>query len=192
MLLEYGSEEVYPLPGRLVEELGAGMEMLYSNLTESLCALMTNQDVQDTWLYNQLPYFARLRCDTRLCRDFLITLSTLAFKTFGPSPFPIACRAEELLLAWAADEVEAFREMGGEKFEDKEDFLGEIIGDLDFQLMYDPAFDGIDQAPYLRTGSFRLEDWFRPYPIVGAVTNPLTWPEKIAYQHHNWRHFPLE
>ena len=190
MLLKHGSEEVYPLSARLAEELGAGMEMLYSYLTETLWALMEHKDAGDTWLHNQLPYFARLRCDDRLCRDFLTTLSTLAFKTFGPAPFPIACRAEEMLLAWAADEVAAMREVDGEGFEEKKDFLGDVIGDFDLELMYDPAYDGIDEMPYLRTGSFRPEDWFSPYPIPGAVTNPLTWPNEIAYRRQNWRHFP--
>ena len=182
MLLEYGSQEVYPLSPGFAKELGAGMEILHSYLIESLHTLMGSKDIQETWLYyNQLPYFARLRCDTGLCSHFLITLSTLAFKTFGPLSFPIACRAEELLLAWTADEVEAFREAEGGRFEEKEDFLGDIIGDLDFQWMYDPAFDGIDEVPYAHTGSFRLEDWFRPYPTPGAITNPLTWPEEIGY-----------
>lgn len=136
-----------------------------------------------------MPYSARLRCDERLCRNFLITLSTLAFKTFGPISFPIACRAEELLLVWTSDEVEAFREAEGEKFVEKEDFLGDVIGDLDFQWMYDPAFDGIDEVSLARTGSFRLEDWFRPYPVPGAVTNPLTWPEEIGSWTQNERPF---
>lgn len=61
---------------------------------------------------------------------------------------------------------------------EKEDFLGDVIGDLD-----------IDEVPYARTGSFRLEDWFRPYPVPGAVTNPLTWPEEIGYWYQNERLF---
>lgn len=72
---------------------------------------------------------------------------------------------------------------------EKEDFLGDVIGDLDFQWMYDPAFDGIDEVSLVRTGSFRLEDWFRPYSVPGAVTNPLTWPEEISYWYQNERLF---
>ena len=48
-------------------------------------------------------------------------------------------RAEKLLLVWAADEMEAMREVGGELFEDKEDFLVAVIGDQDFLMMYAPS-----------------------------------------------------
>jgi len=46
MLLEYGSEEVYPLSPRFAEELGAGMEMLHSYLTDSLYTLMAGKDIR--------------------------------------------------------------------------------------------------------------------------------------------------
>lgn len=50
MLLEYRSEEVYPLSPRLAEELGAGMEILHSYLMDSLYTLMAGKDIQETWL----------------------------------------------------------------------------------------------------------------------------------------------
>ena len=192
MLLRYGSEDTYRLPPQLAAELGAAMEDIHAHLMITMCDLQARQDTKRTWLYEQLPPSARLRCDTRLCRDFLITLATLAFKAFGPIPMPISCRAEELLLVWAVDEVEAMREVAGEGFEEKIDFLGEVIGDFDFEFMYDPAVDGIDRMDKmaeLDIGPFSVDEWFTPYRLPRAATNPLTWPEEIAYTYENWNRF---
>ena len=192
MLLKYGSEDTYRLPLQLAAELGAAMEDIHAHLMGTMCDLLERRDAKETWLYEQLPPSARLRCDTRLCRDLLITLATLAFKAFGPIPMPISCRAEELLLVWAADEVEAMRELSGTEFEEKADFLGEVIGDFDFEFMYDPAVDGIDKMERmagLDIGPFGIDEWFKPYRLPRAVTNPLTWPREIAYNHENWNRF---
>ncbi len=81
------------------------------------------------------------------------------------------------------------REVDGELFEDKEDFLVAVIGDLDFLMMYAPSMDGIDRIEALGTGSFSVDDWFQPYSLPGAITNPLTWPEEIAYLYEKWESF---
>lgn len=62
MLLEYGSQEVYPLSPQLAEELGAGMEMLHSYLTDSLYSLMAGKDIRETWLYVALLCSPAVRC----------------------------------------------------------------------------------------------------------------------------------
>ena len=71
----------------------------------------------------------------------------------------------------------------------KENFLVAVIGDLDFLMMYAPSMDGIDRIEAWGTGSFRVDNWFQPDSLPGAITNPLTWPDEIAYLYEKWESF---
>ena len=64
-----------------------------------------------------------------------------------------------------------------------------VIGDLDFLMMYAPSMDGIDRIEALGTGSFSVDDWFQPYSLLGAITNPFMWPEELAYPYETWENF---
>ena len=39
------------------------------------------------------------------------------------------------------------------------------------------------------TAPYRVDDWFKPYSLSQAFTNPLTWPEEIAYLYEKWENF---
>jgi hypothetical protein len=81
---------------------------------------------------------------------------------------PLACVAQELGLRVLLDHVEVVAEAADVTLPDDwrghlEDLLFE---DLDHELLYDPAHDGIEEDPARQPpgmAPMRFTDWFRPF-----------------------------
>ena len=100
-------------------------------------------------------------------RQFLACLITVAWKLAHPDPYPLACVAEEL--ACNAILVELERRVADEGLEldtSVNDLYDLLFEDLDFEYLFIPARDGIEEGEvgrYLGIGSLAFEAWFRPF-----------------------------
>jgi hypothetical protein len=128
----------------------------------------------DTRMMLHLPR-QHLRHYTPLfARKFTVCVVTVAWKLTWPRPLPLACLAEELALSAIIDEATTFLELQG-VVADFDDFIEEWFQDLDFEILFDPAKDGIDdseQGRRLGIGSLHPRDWFEPFGGPAAVVHP--------------------
>ena len=179
----------------LAAELGVAMDSLFDSFRDDLMLLDKEEDLKQTWLYGVLPPSGEeyLKKHPRLLIDFFITLPTVALKVFCPGEVALGNRAEELLLTWVVQEAKAIRktteEKGDEDCDDLDAFLEETMEDFDYEMLYtDPKKLDPEAVRQMGVGSLAPENWFLPFN-KDRITNPLTWPEKIAFWHPNWKNF---
>lgn len=122
--------------------------------------------MEDTWVLSQLP----TRFATRYTPLFAQTLLVAVVDVTGRLTKgwePLASVAQELGLRVLLNQVEVVADTADVALDDGwrghlEDLFFE---DLDHELLYDPAYDGIEDDPTsqpLGMASMRFEDWFKP------------------------------
>ena len=179
MLLDLDINEALALSPEDTGALSDAMEVMFDELMDTLRALVRGEAANTTWLYGVLPPFAYSRLDMRLCENLIITLATLAYKTFGPRPSRVVCVGEALLLNWAVDTVEGLAQLEEEPFDAKrwEAFQYRVTDPLDIWLMYDPKFDGVDR---LFPEELSVDTWFSTFAhVLDDVCSPLIRPPAI-------------
>lgn len=100
-------------------------------------------------------------------KKFYTALLTVGYKPALPreSETPIACTAEELALHILIEQATGLLEIDGIEaaFGDFEDA---IYQDLDFEYLFDPAVDGIEdseEGKEMAICNLRFSDWFKPF-----------------------------
>lgn len=189
MLTIDSGNEPYPLTKKLAQSLGAGAEILWDNIVETLVHLHNDGKPEETKFYNDLPFLGRPVLNGRWCSSFLSALDMLVFKMLGRMPTQLSCTAEELLFYWVTNNAVEHRELMEDQYrKDIDDYVEMILEDEDFLFLFDPRFDGIDKIKELRMQSLKPEHWFLPFN-EDRITHPYTWPESLAFYHPNWKKF---
>lgn len=114
--------------------------------------------------YEFLPIRYRHRYDEGFIRRFLLTLESVIAKLAEQDPAPLESTAQELALHGLLDTAEGLAELND--MEVDFDLLRNLhFEDLDHELLFDPAFDGVeeDTANELSFANLRFEDWFEPF-----------------------------
>ena len=181
-----------PLSEGLADRLGGAMASVSDELFRSfeegqLDRKAGKWDYGDTWLGLTVPERFVRQLTPGIVRNFVYALGAVSARILGPVQTRAACRAEEMLVYWTIERLKAHNAAldGNEEDAEADQFLEDYLEDFDFEFLYDPRHDGIDQIAGI--GSLSMEHWFLPYNH-SRVTCPITWPEKIAYHHPNWRH----
>jgi hypothetical protein len=126
-----------------------------------------DQRIDKTWVFSDLPARFAANYTALFAQEFLVAFVDVTSRlTRGWEP--LACVAQELGLRVLLDHVEVVAEAADAALPDDwrghlEDFLFE---DLDHELLYDPAHDGIEEDPAGQPpgmAPMRFEDWFRPF-----------------------------
>ena len=129
----------------------------------------------DNWLIGtMLPPRYQPRYTAQFARKFFVCLVTVIWKLGQREPMRPSCVAEELAAHVLIEEAEGFLEEDGVEA-DFGDFKETFFEDLDFELLYDEAYDGIETADiagemgitYLAFG-----DWFKRFgsPEMSSYT----------------------
>ncbi len=138
--------------------LHAAIHELIDEFCEDVAALLeAPEKVEETSMSQYLPRCYRGRYSPLFAKQFLMATATVAWKLAQPQWLPLACIAEELALNALVRKAEALLEDQGKKadfglFEDS------ALEDLDFDVMFDPAWDG-----YAEETSLAFEYWFSPF-----------------------------
>jgi hypothetical protein len=123
--------------------------------------------IEDTWVLCQLPARFAVGYTPLFAQRFLVAVVDVTGRlTKGWEP--LACVAQELGLRVLLNQVEVVAETADVALEDGwrghlEDMLFE---DLDHEMLYDPAYDGIEDDPASQPpgmAPMRFEDWFKPF-----------------------------
>ena len=157
------------LTPRAQEALEMGCNWIIDHCFENYDDLKDPEDFENTVLGGHLPSRYLHRYTPLFYKQFAICVITVAWKLAQPEHMPLSSLAEELA-AWAIIEqakVLTEEEKDTEAIEEAlETFIDVYFEDLDFQFLFDNAYDGIDDdevGRMLGMSSLALDDWFKPF-----------------------------
>ena len=135
----------------------------------------------DSSLGSHLPRRHVFRYTPLFAKRFFTCFLTVAWKVAQRRPPSqlLSCVAEELALYALIKEAEAHMEIQ-ELAYDFGDFEDVAFQDLDFEWLYDPKFDGIEDsalANELAMANLRFEDWFKPFDNASTFIHPYAWDD---------------
>jgi hypothetical protein len=146
--------------------------MVVDQLIEDVTELRKHEGAVDervgkTWVFSDLPARFAANYTALFAQEFLVAFVDVTSRlTRGWEP--LACVAQELGLRILLDHVDLVAETADAALPDDwrghlEDLLFE---DMDHELLYDPAQDGIEEDPSAQPpgmAPMRFTDWFRPF-----------------------------
>ena len=146
------------LPPDHAAALHEAVHELIDELCEDVAALLEAPErIDEASMSRYLPRCYRGRYGPLFAKQLLMATAAVAWKLAQPQWHPLASIAEELALNAVIRKAEAFLEDQGNKA-DFVLFQDSALEDLDFEVMFDPAWDG-----YAEETSFAFEYWFSPF-----------------------------
>ena len=127
------------------------------------------QPFGETSMAEDLPRKHLRLYDVEFARSFLVCTLTVALKLRSPGEHRLACTAEELALHAIVNEAEALiladPEMDDDAAANFNEFRATAFGDWDYEMLFDPAADGIEDStdPKADVVNLRSNDWFKPF-----------------------------
>ncbi len=144
-----------------------GLEMacdwIIDHCFENYSDLKGPEEFEGTVLGGHLPPRYLHRYTPLFYKQFAVCVITVVWKLAQPKQMPLSS-----LAAWAIiNEAKTLTEEDGEEIEKVfERFIDVYFEDLDFELLFDNAYDGIDESEVgqeLGMSSLALNDWFKPF-----------------------------
>ena len=147
-------------------------DVLIDEVFEDLKNIEGPKDLIDTTLGDCLPKRYLYSYTPLFLKQFVVSLIIVVRKLAQPEHKSLSSLAEELA-AWAIVSkaqslIEMEEDMGEKTMRDPFDrFIDIYFEDLDFEYLFDEAYDGIDKeselAQMLGMASLSLKDWFKPF-----------------------------
>jgi hypothetical protein len=158
------------------------VETMLDHLFEDIQTLRTDRatvaEGDGFFVMDDLPAQYAHKYTALLAQQFLVAAVTITGRLLEPQWHKPSCVAEALALHLLIEEAKGTLDIydlldGQTAAEAYAAFQDHAYEDLDFEWLYDPSFDGIDQDPSLDHLDIRPMDvgsWFLPYP---TATRPL-------------------
>lgn len=139
--------------------------ILIDEVLGDLVDLRQGQFFSELVIADDLPRKYLTKYDDAFFRRFLLCLSAVGMKLRLPGFHPLGCTAEELALHAMIERASMLLEMNGQE-PDYSEWLTYAFEDLDYQWLYEPAKDGLEDSPTgkdLGVGHLRYDEWFLPF-----------------------------
>jgi hypothetical protein len=122
----------------------------------------------DTDMADYLPRKHLNRYNLSFAQRFLVCVLTVAWKLRAPGLQVLACTAEELALRAIIEEARGLVLADPELDEaeaDFDSFEATAFEDWDFGMLFDPAYDGVEDSSDPRDDVVNLhfDEWFKPF-----------------------------
>ena len=144
--MELGQAYADALPVSHRRALGEAADVLIDTTIDDLSASDDPGWCADNWLIGtMLPPRYRLKYTGGFARRFFACLITAVWKLGQREAIRPSCVAEELAVHILLEEAEALSQNRGIVV-DFADFRDAFFEDLDFEFLYDDAYDGIEKA----------------------------------------------
>jgi hypothetical protein len=153
------------LPEQQWAALATANAELVDWVLDDLVSLAQGTPFPDLVIADYLPRVFLHRYNDDFLRDFLVCLVSVGLKLMLPGFHPLGCTGEELAAAATRDHAVELLEAEGELA----DFAAWDDGafeDLDHELLFDPALDGLPQTEVARAlgmANLEYDDWFVPF-----------------------------
>jgi hypothetical protein len=160
--MRYGTDV---LPKIKREALHAAVAILLDNGFE---ALASHGDLSDSTLVWYLPPRLEPQYHEGLYRSMLVAVANIGGQLATTDAPILRCLADEMALHVIIKQAGAWLETHGERDEGWGDYEDLVFEDVDFELLYDPAWDGIedpdsDVARQEGMANLHPKDWFKPF-----------------------------
>jgi hypothetical protein len=120
------------------------------------------------------------RYDRPFVRRAIVAAASLGQKLAGPGWFDLSSTMEEMLFGTIMESVQNTDVEIGDVFDDLED---SVFQDLDYELLFDAQFDGIENDASNERYAFanlRFEQWFDPFPNTSFLNYYFNDPRVVA------------
>lgn len=170
-MVQLGQAYQRVLPVNHREALFAAAEILYDAMLDDLEVINSGawsaddtreQSIEFSFIAGNLPTRYRLRYTPRFMKRFHLCLLTVIWKLGQREPLKLSSVAEELAAYLLIQQAESSLELDGVQA-DFASFEDELFEDLDFELLYDDAYDGIEAtaiADEIGMANLAFADWF--------------------------------
>jgi hypothetical protein len=150
------------LPRSHEEALLAALDILADSFAEDLRSRSDREYLEGALIQDYLPPKHRRRYGKEFGRKFLACLRAVAWKFKAPGAYKLGSVGEEMAMNGA---IEFARDLLADKGvnADFELFRALVFEDVDFEMLYLPGLDGIEDDPPLDYVNLRFEDWFEPF-----------------------------
>jgi len=138
-------------------------------------------DFADTDMVAYLPQRFAPKYGYLFAKEFLICVATVAANLMHPGHSMLACVGEELALHALVTEANGILEARGAGV-DLADFLELATEDADYELLFDMAWDGIEDSDTAREegmANLAFDDWFKPFRETHPV-HPYVEPDSLS------------
>ena len=156
--------------------------VLLDRFFADICYLEAGGDFADTDMVEYLPARFLPKYDHLFAKEFLVCVATVASKLQHPGHSMLACVGEELALRALVREAEEILEARGTGV-DLADLLELATEDADCELLFDMAWDGIEDSDTAREegmANLAFDDWFNPFR-EGYPVHPYVEPDSSSF-----------
>lgn len=157
------------LTPRAREALEMGCNWIIDHCFENYNDLKNPEHFKDTVLGGHLPSRYLHRYTPLFYKQFAVCIITVAWKLAQQKHMPLSSVAEELAALAIINQAKALieEEEDGQAIEEVlESFMDVYFEDLDFELLFNNKYDGIDESEVgqsLGMSSLAFNDWFKPF-----------------------------
>ena len=168
------------LTPRAREALEMGCDWIIDHCFENYNDLKNPEHFEDTVLGGHLPSRYLHRYTPLVYKQFAVCIITVAWKLAQPKHMPLSSVAEELAALAIINQAKALikEDEDGQAIEEVlESFMDVYFEDLDFELLFDNEYDGIDESEVgqlLGMSSLAFNNWFKPLTVE---------PSRIAHSY---------
>lgn len=165
------------LPTTHREALQTALDILVDEFLDQYSDIVAGDlKFSESMLGGVLPSKHSLRYTPVFAKRFFACLLTVAWKLAQPRPPEplLCCTAEELALDRLIRQAQATLEMRNLD-SDFNGFKDDVFQDLDYEILYDPAADGIEDTAAgdeLDLQFLHFDDWFKPFDDATTVVHP--------------------
>jgi hypothetical protein len=151
-----------------------GCDWIIDHCFENYNDLKKPEHFEDTVLGGHLPSRYLHRYTPLFYKQFAVCIITVAWKLAQQKHMPLSSVAEELAALASINQVKALIEEDedGQAIEEVlESFMDVYFEDLDFELLFDNEYDGIDESEVgqsLGMSFLAFNNWFKPFSTESA------------------------
>jgi DNA-binding CsgD family transcriptional regulator len=155
------------------EALATAIDGIVDEYAQDLSALARpDARFADTAMAGDLPRKYLPRYDYLFAKRFFASAVTVAWKLRAPGREDLACVAEELALHAILERAEAAYELQHDEAADFGWLWESCFQDQDYEFLFDPQDDGIEDSPYAATAGMtdlKFDAWFERFDNTGPV-----------------------
>ncbi len=153
------------------EALHAAVALLLDDAFETLAR---NGDLNESTIAWYLPERLKRHYTEVLYRGMVVAVANVGGQFADTDAPTLRCLADEMALHVIIEKAGAWLETRGELDEGWGDYEERVFEDTDFELLYDPAWDGIEDpdSDVARQGgmaNLHPKDWFNPFRQADPV-----------------------
>jgi hypothetical protein len=180
-IVPYEREEELPLNHE--EALLAAFDVLGDAFADELEDMSDAEYVKESFMSTFLPPKFRRRYTKNFGRKFLTCLRAVGWKFRAPGVYRLGSVGEEMAMFAAIRFAEGQLMDEGVKEPDFNLFRGAVFEDNDYEDLFRPELDGIEDDQRMGYANLRFSEWFEPFNSAARPSRSAcsSWPSAVYF-----------